>query len=109
MSTIKLVRNDTAPQLRLTLTDSQTGAPINLTSATVTLHLRALNTTTLLLARNAVVQLPAAAGVAILIWNPGDLNLEPGDYEGEIQVTLGDGTIETLFNPLQFVIREEFD
>ena len=109
MATIKLVRNDTAPQLRLTLTDSQTGAAINLTSATVTLHLRAVNTTTLLLTRNAVIQAPATSGIALLIWNPGDLDREPGDYEGEIEVTLADGTVETLFNPLQFTIREEFD
>jgi hypothetical protein len=109
MATIKLVRNDTAPQLRLTLTDSQTGAAINLTSATVTLHLRAVNTTTLLLTRNAVIQAPATSGIAIIVWQPSDLDREPGDYEGEIEVTLADGTVETLFNPLQFTIREEFD
>lgn len=109
MATIKLVRNDTAPQLRLTLTDSQTGAAINLTGATVTLHLRAVNTTTLLLTRNAVIQSPPTVGIAVLVWQAGDLDREPGDYEGEIEVTLGDGTVETLFNPLQFTIREEFD
>lgn len=109
MSIIKLVRNDTAPQLRLTLTNSQTGAAINLTGATVTLHFRAVNTTTLLLSRNAVVQSPPTAGIAILIWQSGDLDRPPGEYEGEIEVTLQDGTVETLFNPLQFVIREEFD
>lgn len=109
MATIKLVRNDTAPQLRLTLTDSQTGAAIDLTGATVTLHLRAVNTTTLLLTRNAVVQSPTTAGIALLIWHPGDLDLEPNDYEGEIEVTLQDGSVETLFNPLQFTVREEFD
>jgi hypothetical protein len=109
MATIKLVRNDTAPQLRLTLTDSQTGAAINLTGATVTLHLRAVNTTTLLLTRNAVIQAPATAGIAVIVWQPSDLDLEPGDYEGEIEVTLADGTVETLFNPLQFTVREEFD
>lgn len=109
MATIKLVRNDTAPQLRLALTDSQTGGAIDLTGATVTLHLRAVNTTTLLLTRNAVIQSPETAGIAILAWQAGDLDLDAGDYEGEIEVTLADGTVETLFNPLQFTLREEFD
>jgi hypothetical protein len=45
----------------------------------------------------------------VLAWQAGDLDLDAGDYEGEIEVTLGDGTIETIFNPLQFTIREEFD
>jgi hypothetical protein len=71
MATIKLVRNDTAPQLRLTLTDSQTGAAIDLTNATVTLHLRAVNTTTLLLSRQAYIEPPATNGVAIVIWQAG--------------------------------------
>lgn len=109
MATIKLVRNDTAPQLRLTLTDSLTGAAIDLTSATVTLYLRAVNTTTLLLTRNATIQSPATAGIAVVVWQPGDLDLEPGDYEGEVEITLGDGTVETIFTPLQFALREEFD
>lgn len=109
MATIKLVRNDTAPQLRLALTDSQTGGAIDLTGATVALHLRAVNTTTLLLTRNAVIQSPTTAGIAILAWQTGDLDLDAGDYEGEIEVTLADGTVETLFNPLQFTLREEFD
>lgn len=109
MATIKLVRNDTAPQLRLTLTDSQTGAAIDLTGATVTLHLRAINTTTLLLSRQAYIEPPATNGVAIVLWLAGDLDREPGDYEGEVQIQLQDGTIETIFTPLQFTIREEFD
>jgi len=109
MSTIKLVRNDTAPQLRLNLTDSISGAAIDLTGATVTLYLRAVNTTTLLLTRNAIIQNPSTAGIAVIAWLAGDLNLAAGEYEGEIEVTLADGSVETIFTPLQFLIREEFD
>lgn len=39
---IKLVQGDTRPQVRLTLTDENTGDVIDLTGATVTLHFRAL-------------------------------------------------------------------
>lgn len=109
MATIKLVRNDTAPQIRLTFIDSLTSAAIDLTSATVTLHFRAVNSTTLLFSRNAVVQAPTTSGIAILVWDPSDLDQPAGEYEGEIEVTLQDGSVETMFDPLQFVIREEFD
>ncbi len=108
MASIKLVRNDTGPQIKLILTDSVTGAATDLTGATVTLHLRAVNTTVVLLTRQATILPPATSGVAVVVWLVGDLNLPEGEYEGEIEVVLGSGVRETLFTPLQFVIREEF-
>jgi hypothetical protein len=108
MAVINLVSNDTAPQLRLTLTDSLTGAALNLSGATVTLHFRAVNTTTLLFSRNANVLSPASAGIAVVAWGPTDLDVPAGDYEGEVEVVLGSGLRETIFDPLQFTVREEF-
>lgn len=108
MSTIKLVRNDTAPQLRLTITDTLTGTPIDLTSATVTLHFRAVNTTTVLFSRPANIIAPATNGVAVVAWQVGDLDQPEGEYEGEVEIVLSDGSRETIFAPLQFVLREEF-
>lgn len=107
MSIIKLVRNDTAPQLRLAFTDTQTGVATDLTDATVTLHFRAVNTTTSLFSRAATILSPATNGVAILEWQVGDLDRAAGEYEGEIEVVLGTGERETIFDLLQFVIREE--
>lgn len=108
MATIKLVQGDTAPQLRLTLTDTLNGAAIDLTGATVTLHFRAAGTTTLLFSRQAVVLAPAANGIAVLAWNVGDLDVPAGDYEGEVEVVLASGLRETLFDTLQFTLREDF-
>lgn len=104
---VRLVRNDTAPQLRLTITDTLTGDPINLTGATVTLHFRAVNTTTVLFSRQAVL-LDPTNGIVIIIWLPGDLDQSEGEYEGEIEIVLNDGSRETIFVPLQFILREEF-
>jgi hypothetical protein len=105
---VRLVRNDTAPQLRFTITDTITGDPINLTSATVTLHFRAVNTTTVLFSRPANILAPASNGVAVIAWLPGDLDHPEGEYEGEVEIVLSDGSRETIFAPLQFVLREEF-
>jgi hypothetical protein len=45
----------------------------------------------------------------LLSGRQGDLDLDAGDYEGEVEIELQDGSIETIFTPLQFTIREEFD
>lgn len=107
MSAIKLVRNDTAPQLRCTITDTITNLPVNLTSATVTLHFRAANSTTLIFSRVATIT-DAVNGVAVVAWLVGDLDQDAGEYEGELEVVLSGGTRETIYNILQFELREEF-
>jgi hypothetical protein len=107
MSTIKLVRNDTGPQLRLTLTDSLTGSAVDLTGATVTLHIRAVDTTTVLVSRNATIAAPLT-GVAVIAWQATDLDLAAGEYEGEVETLLASGLRETIFDLLQFTVREDF-
>ena len=107
MSTIKLVRNDTGPQLRLTLTDSLTGSAVDLTGATVTLHIRAIDTTTVLVSRNATIAAPLT-GVAVIAWQATDLDLDAGEYEGEVETVLASGLRETIFDLLQFTVREDF-
>lgn len=107
MPTIKLVRDDTGPQLRLTLTDSLTGNAVDLTGATVTLHLRAVDTTTVLVSRDATITSPLT-GVAIIAWQATDLDLDAGEYEGEVETVLASGLRETIFDLLQFTVREDF-
>jgi hypothetical protein len=108
MATIRLVQNDTGPQLRFSITDSLTGSATDLTGATVQLHFRAVNTSVALFTRNAIVIPPATAGVAVLQWQDGDLDIPAGEYEGEVEVTFTTGLRETIFNTLQFAVREEF-
>lgn len=106
---IKLVRGDTAPQIRLTLTDEVSGLPINLLSNTVTLHFRAVGSTTVLFSRAALINPDlAAAGICVISWETSDLNQEPGDYEGEIEIIRSNGSRETLYDILKFRLREQF-
>ena len=46
--TFKYVQGDTGPQLRITLTDEDTGTATDLTSGTVRMHFRAAGSTTLI-------------------------------------------------------------
>jgi hypothetical protein len=108
---IKLVRGDTYPQLRLTLTDESTGAPINLTDATVTLHFRAAGASKALFSRQGFVsQSDALEGKVVFVWQQGDLNLKGGNYEGEVEVFWANtGARQTVFEFLKFRLREEFN
>tara|TARA_R110000851_G_scaffold193630_1_gene344363 strand:+ start:542 stop:889 length:348 start_codon:yes stop_codon:yes gene_type:complete len=105
---IELVSSDTGPQLQFTVTDSLTGAAVDLTSATVTMHFRAVGTTTNLFSRTCAVSSPPADGVAVLSWQSTDLNRDAGDYEGELETVLSDGTRQTVYDTIQFRLREDF-
>jgi hypothetical protein len=106
---IKLVRGDTSPQIRLTLKDQVSQDPINLTGATVTLHFRAAESDEVLFSRPAFINPDVAPnGVCYIEWAEGDLDLEAGNYEGEIEVVTATGLRETIFSLLKFKLREDF-
>lgn len=108
-SRIRLVRNDTGPQIQLTLLDDVTGDPINLAGATATLHFRPAGGPGALFSRPLVIPgTTAAAGIALVVWEEGDLDQPEGVYEGEIEVLLQNGVRQTVFEPLQFRLREDY-
>ena len=108
-SRIRLVRNDTGPQLQLVLTDSQTGSVVDLTGASGVLHFRAVGSTTVLFSRPLTIPVGTAGnGIALVDWQASDLDQDAGDYEGEIEITFSDGVIQTAYDTLQFRIREDF-
>ena len=106
---IKLVQGDTSPSLVTTLTDSTTGAAINITGATVLLKFRAVGATTLQSTITGSVT-DGANGVVVFDWSddPTSLNGAPGDYEGEIQITFSNSTIQTVYDLLKFKLRQDF-
>lgn len=122
---IKLVQGDTRPQIKVVLLDEETGVPLSLVGATAVLKFRALGADTLqasvpgILATGfenadgtintaAPYNVAGAGGRVIFIWAEGDLDCEPGDYEGEIEVTFSDGTVQTVYGLLKFRVREDF-
>lgn len=106
---IRLVRNDTAPQIRLTITDQETGDVVDLSNGTVKLHFRRLGATEVLFSKDLFINPDTAnTGVAIVAWDVGDLDVEAGDYEGEIEVIRSNGMRETIYDLLKFKVREEF-
>jgi len=108
-STFKYVRGDTGPQLKITVTEEDTGDPVDLTGATATLHFRAAGEESVLFSRAMVISTQnAVVGVAVVDWAEGDLDQEAGSYEGEIEIVKANGIRETLYDKLKFKIRDDF-
>jgi len=106
--TFKYVQGDTGPQLRLTLTDEDTGTATDLTSATVKLHFKAAGAASVLYTKTLSILSPPTNGIAVVNWTTGQLDYPAGTYQGEIEITRGSGTIETLYDIIKFKIREDF-
>lgn len=122
---IKLVRGDTRPQLKVALKDETDGTPVDLTGATVKLYFRLSGSSTLQatvvgalltgleLEDGTVTSAPpynveGAGGRVLFPWAVGDLDCEPGDYEGEIEVTFPDASKQTVYDALRFKLRGDF-
>lgn len=104
---IKLVQGDTLPTITVTLTDEFTGVAVDLTGATVVVKFRAAGSTTLLTTL-ACTLVGAAAGIFSFSFPSPALDVDPGLYEGEIQVTFSGGEIQSVYDVLKFRVREDF-
>ena len=106
---IKLVQGDTRPALVCAITDDTTGAVVNITGATVVLKFRAAGATTLTATVPGTVTNGAAGQVVFYPASaPEMLQGEPGDYEGEIEITFADTQVQTVYDLLRFKVREDF-
>lgn len=106
---IKLVQDDTRPALVCAITDDVTSAAINLTGATVLLKFRAVGSTTLQATVTGSVTDALNGQVTFYPSSaPEMLSGAAGDYEGEIQITFSDGTIQTVYDLLRFKVRSDF-
>lgn len=123
---IRLVRNDTRPQLLLSLTDATDGSPIDLSPAGTVVRLKFRRVGSAVLAANLVAVLlpglvledgsvdltppydtPGRGGRCLIQWTAEAL-AEAGDFEGEIEITFNDGTVQTVYDLLKFKVRDDF-
>lgn len=105
---IKVVQGDTKPNITLTLTDESTNTAFNLSDPTTTVRVkfRAAGSTTLL-STITCTKTDAANGKVQFDFSGGVLNVDPGRYEGEIEIDL-DGETHTVYELLKFRVREDF-
>jgi hypothetical protein len=104
---IKLVQGDNRPYIKLTLKDAD-GVPMNLTAATVRVYFRAAGTTTILSTLPCTLIGDGSLGQCQFNFPGSTLDVEPGGYEGEVEVDFG-GEIQTVYDILRFQVRPQFD
>ena len=121
LQTIKLVTGDTLPDLRFVLkdasqaadgmtydeNDSSTWAPIDLTDASTKLRIRAIGSTTITKELNGVIA-DATNGVTIFPFTGSPFTTD-GLFEGEVETTFSDGSIQTMYDLVKFKVRSDFD
>lgn len=109
MSAIKLVQGDNLPEVTLTLTDRQTGDPLDLSGSTTTIvvKLRAATGTTVLSTLICSKPNGGSDGVVKFYFPANTLDIPAGNYQGEIEISYN-GQFLTVFDLLQFVLRAEF-
>jgi hypothetical protein len=107
---IRLVQGDSKPDIQLTLTDEATGLPIDLSGATtsVSVKFRLAGSSTLLSTISCTKSSGGADGKVFFNFTGGVLNVDPGMYEGEIQITYGSSGTQTVYDMLKFRVRGEF-
>ena len=104
-----LVQGDTGPQIKVTVTRDETGEVVDMSGGTVRLKIRKKNVPTVILTLTATdVGTNLEDGIAIFVFGDGDLDIDPGNYEGEIEITFDDSTVETIYELIEFFVREDF-
>tara|TARA_B100000282_G_scaffold295809_1_gene275933 strand:+ start:518 stop:1192 length:675 start_codon:yes stop_codon:yes gene_type:complete len=104
--TIKVVQGDELPQIVLTLTDDTANSPLNLSlsSTSVFIRFKKRGTTTTLSTISTTKSTDGSDGKVTFNFAGGVLDVDPGEYEGEIVVNYN-GTLQTVYDLLKFRVR----
>lgn len=108
MAVIKLVTGDNRPYVRVTLRDGEEN-PINLSDpdTSVVVYFRKIGSPTVLATLSCTKIDNGVNGVVTFNFPNDTLDVEPGMYEGEIEVRFG-GEKQSVYQPLKFQVREQF-
>lgn len=106
---IKLVQGDNLPYIRLSLSEPSSGAPINLSDpgVVVRVYFRAAGSDTVLSTIVCEKVDGGSTGQVRFNFGAGVLDVEPGPYEGEVEVDF-DGQTQTVYEVLKFNVRSQF-
>jgi hypothetical protein len=108
MDTVYLVRNDNNSQIKVVLTRQDTGQVIDLQDATVLLKVKRKGASSTVLTIQALVGSDFENGEAIFNFESEDLTIPAGEYTGEIETSFISGNIETTYDEITLVIRDDY-
>ena len=105
----KLVKDDTKTQIKATLTREHDGSKIDCSGGTVRMYFRKKGTSTILSTLTAADSgTDLQNGIAIFSFGAGNLSVDAGFYEGEIEITFSNGSVESIYEVLDFQLRADF-
>lgn len=108
MSVIKLVQGDNRPYIKMTLTNADgTVVDVSNVSTAVQVLFRQSGTNSVLSTLNCSKPNGGADGVVQFSFPGTTLDVTPGSYEGEIQITFG-SEVQTVYDTLKFYVRQQF-
>lgn len=104
---IRLVKGDELPIIQLTLTDDVANQVLDISAAstTVSVRFRKAGTTTLLNTIACTKSTDGTDGQVEFDFQGGVLDVDPGQYEGEIVVDFN-GNSQTVYELLTFRVRD---
>jgi hypothetical protein len=104
---IRLVKGDELPIIQLTLTDDVANQVLDISAAstTVSVRFRKAGTTTLLSTIACSKSTDGTDGQVEFDFQGGVLDVDPGQYEGEIVVDFN-GNSQTVYELLTFRVRD---
>lgn len=104
---IKLVKGDELPQITLTLKDDVSGSAVDLSAATtsVSIKFRLRGTTTTLSTITTSKLTDGSDGKVYFNFAGGILDVDPGEYEGEIVINFN-SSLQTVYDTLNFRVRD---
>jgi hypothetical protein len=124
-ATIPFVQGDTRPPLQIFMSTKK-GDPVDVSDAQtiVLLKVRAQGSSVIkdtvtgtkvagLLLPDGTIEttgayaVPGAGGGVEFRWNPTTLDT-PGSFEGEVEITFNDGTVQTVYAVTRFKVRPQF-
>lgn len=105
---VYLVQGDNSAQIRVTLTREADGSAVDMTGGSVKLRVRERFATDNSFTLNGTIS-DAENGIAIFSLAGGEIDdIAEGVYLGEIEFTNGLSQKETVFDLVEFIIREDF-
>lgn len=110
MSVIYLVQGDTGPQIKISVTREDTGLGIDVSGGSARLKVRRKGSDAVIFTLNASdIGDNLETGTLYFSLDGGQLSdIAAGNYEGEVELTLADSTVETVFESVDIVVREDF-
>jgi len=107
MELIKLVKNDNRPLITITV-KLDDGTIQSLVGATEVVYFRKRGTDTVLSTLSCTHVTDGSDGKTYFKFEGSALNVDPGLYEGELEITFGDGDKQSCYDTLRFQVRDEF-